>query len=371
MSRPPGLVDAILEAVAEALATSRDNWVRAELPPDWPVGETVEALWREMPSLRVGVLRPFTASHVQRAEGPPISSDPQEMTRWRNARLSERAAHATLLLGDATGPRERGLTRTPQVIDDGIVIDAWRWALDAWLSFNVHSANPRALFTELMVLAAAGGIDTNRLDEYVSDVLDDPAEAINQARLNLWRLNLIPDKHLLDTGVTASRLALNIETRQFLLSASDTPRDSRRLSQLEVAAQDLNTTAKAALRYRASRDHRDLVHVDLAELLALFQRSPSRRPTTPRPLDLLEFFDVAAGAERERIDAVLSGLQQQWDLGDDQRADLLVEFQSIDANEAREIRVTVEPTPLQETQWLGDGALERQICVQGACGRGP
>src|SRR3954463_11890413 len=92
----PRLADAISQTLAAALTRSGDRWLRAALPPDWPLPEALDQLLREFGhgDLHVGLLRPHSAGE-HTAASYTMSDSPATITRWRN-RKAKRAPTVVL-----------------------------------------------------------------------------------------------------------------------------------------------------------------------------------------------------------------------------------------------------------------------------------
>jgi hypothetical protein len=354
MTRPlPRLNTALADVLAEALMHTPDGWARAELPLDWPFTEIGSSVGNRIPDLRVGVLRPFRAEQFANIDSP-VSDNPSEITRWRNTR-----DRPTLVLGDATGREEAGLRAAPRVVKARDVLNRWERELAEWVEAQIPAEPPGPFVRSLFEICSEGMIDATRLDEYVGATLSNEGDILARLRSELWRLNLFPDQRVLDTGVAQSRLSLNLQTRQLLLSASDAPSDLKRLRRIQEAATAQRSSAQRALNYRSRRDRNDLQGIDLDEIIDIMSSRSAPRPPQRRPLDLLDFLNSASGSQ-EAAESVLADLSGAWDLQAVDSVRLVASFALPDES-SRDVQVPVEPKPREGSPWVGDGRPESQI----------
>lgn len=355
----PRLADILAERLIEAVLSTPDRWVRAEIPPEWPVATALSRAKARTPGLRIGVLHPFPKLSVAKT-GCQVTTSAQEITQWRNQRIEVRRAKPTIVLGDARGREEAGLRMAPRILRDDEVLRRFREAVLRWLKEHVNSDTPRPVFDYLFELASDGTVDAVRLDEYVGSVLAKPDQVLGTVRSELWGINLFPDARVLDSGMARSRLQRNIETRQLLLAATDTPGELKRLERLREAAKGGNRIAKRALQYREEQNREHLKGVDLEALLEIISPHAPPVPLPPRPLHLFEFLDEAAEANPDLVREVLNGLASGWDLESPETEELITTF-SRPGQESREVRVEVVPEPSEERFWVADGTPEKQV----------
>lgn len=332
-----------------------DKWARAELPTDWPIAEALEGVASRIGALRVAVLRPFDKASVERAD-LTVEDRPSVITRWRNRPTD--SAIPTLILGDARGDEEHGLRQLPEIILDRQVLDRWRDALLRWIHDNVESKTVPPLVAQLLELTHSGAVDATRLDEYLTASLADRKLALARLRSEMWRVSLLPDDRALDAGEARSRVRMNLQTRQLLLSASDSPADLARLSRLSEAAQGGDKTAADALTYRDTRDPAILRGVELGKLFAILSpRSKSPAPAR-RSLSLLGVLDE--GGSADGIRQILERLAAGWDLFGRDEQELIAAIDP-SGGSPREVRVEVTPLSIERSIWIGDGAPENQV----------
>ena len=344
----------VLVAVVREAVKGPDRWARVDLPPDWPLEDLVERVSTSVAGLRLGVLRPFGRDAFASLVAE-TSDDPSEITRWRNARDAP-----TLVLGEALGREEAGLRAAKRIVTVAEVLDVWRSELLSWIDTELPAEPPKPFVTYLFELCGEGTIDAVRLDEYIGEALSDSSGPLARMRSDLWRLNLLPDSRVLDTGVARSRLALNLQVRQLLLSATDTPSDLKGLERLRKAAADGNAAARVALEYRETRDRGSLRTIELDTIVQILSPRRPPRPRQPRPLDLFDFLDASSSASQQAMAATLRELAQAWEL---EALDSIELVASIDLGDeaARDVRVEVRPVPVEETPWTGDGSAQTQV----------
>ena len=353
----PSLSAALAAELAEALDTTADSWIRAELPHDWPIGDALQELVPHIGPLRIGVLRPFHVDQFANVQHATISDDPSEVTRWRGQSLDERSAWHTVVIGDARGRLEAGLQSVLRVVTAVDVLHRWEEMLLTWASEAIHSRTPQDLLNLLIQLAIEGRIDANALDEYVAAAAGgEEEEYLDHLRSLLWYMHLFPDHLVLDAGRAHARLERNFFVKMLLLAATDTPAELTRLRRLEAAAEKGDQAAKGALEYRETRDRSALEGVELQAVLQIIEPARSRPgdPPPPRPLDLFGFLDAAAGAELSEIEAVLIALRDDWEIDAREDTELLAEFGD------RNVKVLVAPVPPEGNPWIGTGELADQ-----------
>jgi hypothetical protein len=352
--------------LAETLATeleasvtgTPDRWLRAEFPPEWPIVDALNALSAQVSGLRIGVLDPFEKPLIAKVRCP-TSSSAQQITGWRNEPIAKRRTKPTIILGDARGREEAGLLTAPRVLTDVTVLRRFAKSVEDWLRSNVHSETPQLLFRWLFDLAVSATIDAVKLDEYIAVALRDPDKLLTVIRSELWRLNLIPDQRILDTGEASSRLQRNIETRQLLTAAADSPGDLKRIERLKEAAKAGCDIAKRALQYRDDSDRIHLRGVELEQLIGiLFPQSPPP-PPSPRPLTLLDLFDQSDAASRDLVKQTLDVLASNWDLDHTEPFELQATF-APPSRAPREVCIEVVPDPREGLFWVGDGSAAGQ-----------
>jgi hypothetical protein len=381
----PCLIDALSATLTNSLKAVSDNWIRAELPPDWPLIEALTRVHATYPKLRLGVLSPFSMSDVK--IGCPASAIPSEITGWRNQPIKIRRENPTIILGDARKKEEAGLRTVPRVITHEAVLKRWKLELFSWLEDNIASNTPVQLFTELFRLAREGLVDPVRLDDYAAIALKEPQNALETLRSELWRINLFPDKRILDTGATKSRLELNFEARHLLLAASDSPTDVNRLRRLrEVATGKIETAdvdvaskqdvAQLTLQYRERQDPALLREIELDKLYTVLtprRKSASAKPgkgtKLKRKIDLFELLDEGSKTDPANVLEALEKLGEIWDLARPDQDELVVGF-NLSADTPMDVRVKVSPSDNSSNVWSGDGSAVTQmlalVTAQGA-----
>ncbi len=363
---PSRLAQVLADVLKEAILSASDRWVRAEIPVDWPVVAAVREIARSELGLRLGVLRPFVGSHFTQLE-PLVSSNASEITGWRNEPIDVRRSKPTVVLGDARGSEEAGLRVVPRIVTAKDVLERWHRDIIAWLAQNIEADPPAAMFDNLFRLAEIGIIDADRLDDYANSTLRQP-DPIQSLRSNLWRINLIPDDHILDTGAARQRLDLNIETRQLLLAASDAQVDLARIERLRQKASEGNKLAQRMLQYREQQDNQLLKGAKLDELLAMVAAKPGPRPSPPpqlpitqhRRVDLFELLDNAAEVNIDQIERALSALAKGWNLASQDPIELTAMCSTV-RGYTLDVQVEVSPTPPETVPWTGDGSPETQM----------
>lgn len=191
-SRSPRLTPTISKVLCKSLTRASDCWIRAELPPDWPVVEGVSALLSEVQCLRIGVLRPFTLAQFAEVECE-ASDDPQVITdSWRNKSVEDRRANPTIVLGEAHGEEEAGLRAVPQIVTEKDVLEIWKEELEDWLREHIHSDTPIPLFNQLFDFTLNAIVDAVQLDEYVASTLRRPGQALANLRADCGCLTYSP-----------------------------------------------------------------------------------------------------------------------------------------------------------------------------------
>ncbi len=334
-NQPVRLVSVLTEIFGDAMQGASDKWVRIELPKDWPIIPALQNIQSNIPGLRLGVLLPFQLPDIAAIESPS-SDNPSVITGWRNQPAEQRSLNPTIILGDARGREEAGLRLAPRIISTREVFEKWQSTLSDWLSQHIPSKTPVPLFKHLFELAVSGDIDAVQLDEYATSALQVPMQALPALRGLLWKINLFPDERVLDTGLAASRLDQNLETRQLLLAATDVSRELESLERLRNAAAEGNPNAKKALQYRTQQDNVLLEGIQLDDLCTILAPRSEAQPNQSRRsqrasgstqrVGLLEFFNRSSGARLDLIQGTLQDLSNRWDLDNVDGPDLLASF---------------------------------------------
>ena len=372
----PTLLESLSETLESALELTADKWIRVEVPPDWPMREVVQQIKPKFPGLRLGILRPFTLSELM--PDCPASDVASEITGWRNQSVEARHSSPTIILGDARKSEEAGLRAVPQIVSHEEVLGKWQGQLLTWLQSHINSNTPAQLFVELFRLASIGAVDAIRLDEYVSSALKEPSTALPALRKELWRINFLPDERVLDADLARRRLDQNLETRQLLLAASDTPTDINRLTRLREIASTRpdpadveqitrKEVAQAALDYRQSQDRTFLAKIELDKLFAVLakRKLPSAAKVQKvkklsRRIDLFDLLDQGGETEAEVVVEALGKLGAAWELDRPDQTELLVGFNQ-SAELPMDVRLTVSPTTGSADVWAGDGSPAKQM----------
>src|SRR5262245_66278143 len=105
------VLQALVEAVREALLTSADKLVRVESLVGQDGREFVDALDPHK-VYRFGKTGRLKNENLGRTKG--ISNVAAEITKWRNESPEKRRSHPIVILGDARGRDEAGLRKAPK-----------------------------------------------------------------------------------------------------------------------------------------------------------------------------------------------------------------------------------------------------------------
>jgi hypothetical protein len=332
----PSLTEALADSIKAARHAASDAALRVEVPFDWPVADILSDLISSDAALRVGVLRPFQ-SPAQLAEEPRLSTQPDEITRWRNGLMSDQGL---IVFGDATGRDEAGLFDMTTLLSRP-VLRSWRERVDEWLRATVPSDAPRSLVSELFDLVEDGQIDGVAMDEFVAAIAETD-EPLATARSALWIVGLLPDRKVLDASQTGKRLSLNLEIRELLISSADTMADAAKMSRI-VAAASTEPAAAAAVQFRETAHREELKAAQLEDLERIISRSAPPPPNGDRSLSFLEFLDEApTNLDGEAIAHFVADLFADFDPSELRDQELSRQVQL--GSQRRVVRVTFECT---------------------------
>ncbi|MGH7705195.1 MAG: FtsK/SpoIIIE domain-containing protein [Candidatus Dormibacteria bacterium] len=333
-----------------AIDSTDDKWARLECPAHYPVLDALKAMSGVR---RVGVLA--SAPDIATIPGRESSSSPQQITEWRN-RMREDKFAPTLLVGDARGNEEAGLSRT-RVVSTTDVVRTWTLQLRIYVDAAgaEYQAKPlRDLLDYLLEEAANARVDAVELEPYLASVLEVPGTVITNAGSHLWRLGLLPDSELLG-GTYRARLALNRETVDLLTYPPDSQADTRRVARIQDGA---SPEAAALRRYAASLERADLAPLDLGAVRSLLDGVKRTSVVGPKPL--LELLDMAAEHGEEVVESLAK-------LGRGVRLDGTdIELRSAAGEATPEVRVELENNSEHSwTQPRDDGDLEGDLDSDG------
>lgn len=353
----PTLRKAITESLRSGFARADDDWVRIDVPPDWPLGEAIGDL--NIPALRVGVL----TSHAALADDLPNAlTDASVLTEDRNGTTTERRAKPTLLVGDATGTQESGLSRIYVTLREPEVFALWRDLSTAWLRDAIDNETPAPVLMYLFEETELGTFEAGQLDAYLQAVAAAPEDQrLDRMKDALPALDLLPDPGLLNSGVARSRIQQNLAVRELVLASPDSNAEIREIDKIKQAAAAGNVSAVALLAFSRNQTPESLKAADLEEVREILRR-PKRPPKgrSTRALDLYDLLNNEDGKiANADIRTALTSLGDAWKLdgGNEQTLTTSVAVEDRHLDVKVDVKAFCEPG---ESAWFDTGLQPHQ-----------
>jgi hypothetical protein len=331
------LSTAIEDALRTALAATEDRVIRIDVPRTWPVPEAVSMLAADSKKgerLRVGILRPFTASPF--TDIPcDVSIDAGQITRWRNER-GRRAA--IVVCGRADSQNTAGLRDFARIVRRADVMTAWKALEGETIAERSGKPEVGRLIEALFNQCEQGHLDALGLDDYLSAIAQVTPRQIESVFVELWRTRLIPDDQILDKGVSARRLDTNLEVIARLEAGEE--RDLRvRLRRASQGTDNKARSARAALDFMKTRSKDDLRGARLSDILDILGTRGAAQ-SLDRADNLIDLLNSVQD-DYPGVARALRELTEKWSLDDSEG---VVEAEATISGERRRYRLSLRPT---------------------------
>lgn len=281
------LTNAITEGLKTYIDAASDRIVRFSPPRDWPILPALEGLTSRVET-RFLLQRPF---RDLRSDVVALTTDPGECTAWRND--GERD-FSVVVLGYTEGTLDAGL-KDLQTVDIASIVSLWKANATnelALLSDDLAKPEFHDLLDELFHLTTISRISATQLTDYFASLKSDPS--VRKVQSQLWRLGYCADAHVLDTGVSRSRLKRNSDLVETLEVG-----DSTAVQRLRTAAgrhrpenPEDQTVAQAALEYIETGDNSRLADVELEALERVLRGRSDPPPPPPPSAKAVSIFDL-------------------------------------------------------------------------------